>query len=349
VLSLQVAPPATAYEKGERKRMFYRQIMERIAALPGVKGVGGIHLLPMGGSNWNPDLRVEDDPLPDGAELPSVDWRLITPSYLQAMRIQLIKGRFFTEADHEKAASVAIVNETLARRYWPDQDPIGKRIRSGFEGKEWVPIVGVVADVKEQSLDAPTHLEMYRPYEQAPFASTMTLMVRTEAEPTTLAAAIRNEVWAVDKDVPVARIQPLTQVISESLSKPRSTMLLLAIFAGVALVLGSIGIYGVVAYSVVERTHEIGIRMALGARPSNVLRMVIGQGMSLTLAGVTVGLGGAFAASRALESLLFGVGTTDAATFVGVALLLGLVALLACWIPARRATKVDPIVALRYE
>jgi predicted permease len=349
VLSLQVAPPATAYEKGERKRVFYRQVIERIAALPGVQAVGGIHLLPMGGNNWNPDLRVEDHPLPEGADLPSVDWRLITPGYFQAMRIPLIRGRFFREDDHDRAASVAIINETLARRYWPDEDPIGKRIRSGFEGKEWVPVVGVVGDVKEQRLDAQTHLEMYRPYEQAPFASSMTLMVRTEAKPATLAAAIRNEVWAVDKDVPLANIQPLTQVISESLSRPRSTMLLLTIFAGVALVLGSVGIYGVVAYSVVQRTHEIGIRMALGASSGNILRMVLGQGMSLTLAGVTLGLVGAFVAAHLLESFLFGVATTDAATFVSVALLLGLVALLACWIPARRATRVDPMVALRHE
>jgi predicted permease len=349
VLSLQVAPPSAAYKDNSRKRVFYRQVIERIAALPGVSAVGGIHLLPMGGSNWNPDIRVEDHPLPDGEELPSVDWRLITPGYFQAMRIPLIKGRFFTEADHEKTASVAIINETLARAYWPNEDPIGKRIRSGFEGKEWVPIVGVVGDVKEQSLDTPTHLEMYRPYEQSPFMPFMTLMVRTDADPAALAAVIRNEVWAIDKDVPLADIQPLAQVVSESISRPRSTMLLLAVFAGVALLLGSIGIYGVIAYAVAQRTQEIGIRMALGASSRDVLRMVIGQGMRLILAGVALGIGGALAATRALESLLFGVSATDALTFAVVALLLALVALLACWIPARRAAKVDPMVALRYE
>ena len=349
VLSLQVAPPASAYEKAERKRVFYRQVIERVAALPGVQAVGGIHLLPMGGSNWNPDVRVEDHPLDDGTEPPAVDWRLVTPGYFEALRIPLVRGRLFTEADREKAAPVAIVNATLAQRYWPNEDPVGKRIRSGFEGKEWVPIVGVVGDVKEQGLDTPTHLEMYRPYSQAPFPSAMTLMVRTDAEPSALASAIRNEVWAVDKDVPLADIQPLARVVSQSLAGPRSTTLLLAVFAGVALLLGAIGIYGVVAYGVAQRTQEIGIRMALGASSGDVLRLVVGQGMRLTVAGLALGTGGALATTRWLASLLFGTSATDALTFASVALLLALVALAACYVPARRAAKVDPMVALRYE
>jgi putative ABC transport system permease protein len=349
VLSLQVAPPSAAYEKGERKRALYRQVLERISTLPGVKAVGGIHLLPMGGSNWNPDIQVEDHPVSDGEEPPSVDWRLITPGYFQAMGIPLIRGRFFTEADREKAASVAIINETLSQRYWPNEDPLGKRVRSGFEGKEWVPIVGVVADVKEQGLDVPTHLELYRPYDQAPYPSAMTLMVQTDADPTALASAIRSEVLAVDKDVPLSDVQPLARVVSKSLTRPRSTMLLLAIFAGVALLLGSIGIYGVVAYGVAQRTQEIGIRMALGASSRDVLRMVLGQGMTLILAGVAIGLGCAVAATRALESLLFGVSAIDPFTFAAVSVLLTGVALVACLAPARRAMKVDPMVALRYE
>ena len=349
VLSLEVAPPAVAYSEGPRKRAFYNQIIERMGTLPGVKAVGGIHLLPMGGSNWNPGLRIEDHPVPEGESLPSVDWRLITHDYFQAMGIRLIRGRFFTPDDNEKAPTVAIVNETLARRYWPDKDPIGKRIRSGFEGKDWVPIIGVVGDVKEQALDTPTHLEIYRPYAQATFTSSLVLMVRTDSDPTGLAAAIRNEVWAVDKDVPVANVQPLNQVISESVSARRSTVLLLAVFAGVALLLGAVGIYGVVAYSVSLRTHEIGVRMALGASSGDVLKLVVGQGMKLILTGVALGLGGAYLATRVLESLLFGVSATDPATFAVTSLLLAGVALVACAVPARRATKVDPMIALRYE
>jgi predicted permease len=349
VLSLQLSPPSTSYEGGARKRVLYRQVLERVQALPGVKAAGAIHLLPMGGSNWNPALRVEDHPLPEGTDLPSVDWRLITNGYFQAMGIRLIRGRYFTEGDNENALAVAIVNETLARRYWPNEDPVGKRIRGGFEGKDWVPIVGVVSDVKEQGLDLPTHLEMYRPYAQAPFTSSMTLMVRTDADPSGLAAAIRQEVWAIDKDVPITDIQPLTQVVSKSIATRRSTMLMLGTFAAVALLLGAVGIYGVVTYSVNQRIHEIGVRMALGATSRDVLRLIVGQGMRVILTGVALGLGGAYLVTRALERLLFGVSATDPLTFAGVSVLLTVIAFLACLIPARRATHVDPMEALRYE
>jgi putative ABC transport system permease protein len=349
VLSMQIAPPSTSYAGGNRKRVFYRQVLERVTALPGVKGAGAIHLLPMGGSNWDPDLAIEDHPLPPGTARPSVDWRLVTPGYFQAMDIRLVRGRYFTAEDDEKSLPVAIVNETLAHRYWPGEDPIGKRIRGGFEGKDWVPIVGVVSDVKEQGLDLPTHLEMYRPYAQAPFTSSLTLMVRTAGDPVGLAASIRNEVWAIDRDVPIAEVQPLTQVVSKSVAARRSTMLLLAGFAALALLLGAVGIYGVVTYSVNQRTHEIGVRMALGATSRDVLRLIVGQGMRLILFGVALGLGGAYLSTRALERLLFGVSATDPVTFAGVALLLSAIAFLACLIPARRATRVDPMEALRYE
>lgn len=349
VLSMQLAPPDAAYSKRPAKTAFYRQVLERVQALPGVKAVGAIHLLPLGGNNWNPSLNVDDHPQPPGADLPSVDWRLITPGYFQTMGTRLIRGRWFSRDDNESSPKVAIVNESLARRFWPNENPIGKRIRTGFDGKESVPIVGVVADVKEQALDSPTHLEMYRPYEQAPYASSMILMVRTESDPAALASAIRNEVWTVDKDVPVADVQLLTQVVYESLAARRSTMLLLAAFAGLALLLGVVGIYGVVTYAVSQRTHEIGIRMALGAQLSDVLKLVIRNAMAMVLVGVAIGLLGAVALTRLMSTLLFEVRPVDATTYVAMSVLLVAVGLLACYIPARRATKVDPLVALRYE
>jgi putative ABC transport system permease protein len=349
VLSLQLAPPGTEYADDRRKRAFYHEVIDRIAALPGVESVGGIHLLPLGGNNWNPGLKVEDHPLPAGAALPSVDWRLVTPDYFRAMAVPLLRGRFFAKSDNEKGAAVAIINETLARQYWPDQDPLGKRISTGFERNEWVPIVGVVGDVKHHGLDAKVRPEMYRPYDQAPFMPFMTVMARTKSDPVSLAGAIRSEVWAVDSNVPVADVQPMSEVVSRSLMKPRSTMLMLAMFASIALILGAVGIYGVLAYTVSQRTREIGIRMALGANRKDMLRLVVGQGLRLTLIGIAVGLAGSFAATRALASLLFGVSPADLPTFAGVSLLLVAVAMLACYIPARRAMKVDPMVALRYE
>jgi putative ABC transport system permease protein len=349
VLSLQLAPPETSYSEDSRKRTFYRQIEERIQQIPGVNTVGAIHLLPMGGNNWNPGLRVEDQPSPAGATLPHVDWRLITPGYFRAMGTPLISGRWFTDSDNENSPGVTIVNQTLAKRYWPGQDPIGKRIRGGFEGKQWVTIVGVVGDVKEQRLDLPTHLEMYRPYPQAPFPSSMVLMVRANSDPVALAAAVRREVWSVDKDVPVADVQPMTAVLSESFASRRATMLLLVAFAGLAVLLAAVGVYGIVTYAVSQRTHEIGIRIALGATSKDVLRLIVGQGLRLVFIGLALGVVGAYLTTRVLESFLFGISATDPLTFAATIVLFAGIGLLACLVPALRALSVDPLVALRCE
>ncbi|MEW6209105.1 MAG: ABC transporter permease [Acidobacteriota bacterium] len=350
VLSAQLAPPGTKYEEDSRKRAFYHEVISRIASLPGIESVGAIHLLPMGKSNWNPGLRVEDHPLPEGSQLPNVDWRVITPDYFRAMGIPLLKGRFFTESDNaENAPRVTIINEVIANRYWPDHDPIGKRIRSGFEGRNWVTIVGVVKGVKHHGLASETRLEMYRPYDQNPFPTSMTVMARTTGDPEALAASIANAVWSIDGEVPVSNIQPMTEVVSKSLTPQRSTMLLLMLFAGVAMVLGAVGIYGVISYTVSQRTREIGIRCALGAQAGDVMRLVVGKGLKLTLTGVAIGIVGAIALTQVMESLLFNVSATDPATFVAVSGILVLVALGACAVPARRALKVDPMTALRYE
>jgi len=349
VLSAQLAPPESKYNEPSRKRALYHELIASIAALPGVEAAGAIHLLPMSGNNWNPGLRVEDHPLPQGTSPPSVDWRVITPDYFTAMGIPLVRGRLFTAADDERAPGVALINESLANRFWPDEDPIGKRLRSGFEQGKWVTVIGVVGGIKHHGLDNETVIEMYRPYDQAPFPASMTVMTRTTQDSATLAAAIRSAVWSVDRDVPVDSVQTMSQVVTQSLAPRRATMLLLVLLAAVALILGVVGIYGVMAYTVSQRTHEIGIRMALGARTSEVLRLVVAQGMTLTLAGVGAGLGAAWGLTRLMESMLYGVSATDGLTFAGVAALFCFIALLACYLPARRAAKVDPMIALRYE
>jgi predicted permease len=349
VVSFQLSP-ADLENAPERARTYYRQILERLAQLPGVQSVGGIHLLPMGDSNWDPSLRIEDRPLPAGASAESINWRLVTADYFRTMSIPLLKGRGFTEADNENGEKVALINETLARKYWPGEDPLGKRINTGFEGKGvWVTIVGVVGDIRQESLRVPTLPEMYRPFFQHKSLPPLTFMVRTAIEPATLVPSLRNAVWSIDKNVPITDLQPMTAVVAQSISQSRSTMLMLTAFAAIGLVLGVIGIYGVISYSVSQRTHEIGVRMALGAKSGDVLKLVLGQGLRLTAIGAAVGLFGAFALTRWMSSLLFGVSASDPMTFTVVTVSLILVALLASYVPARRAAKLSPMHALRYE
>jgi putative ABC transport system permease protein len=279
-----------------------------------------------------------------------VNWRLVTADYFRTMNIPLLKGRAFTETDNETGEKVALINDTLARKYWPGENPIGKRINTGFEGKGvWVTVVGVVGDIKQQSLRVPTVPEMYRPFFQHTSLPPLTIMVRTSTALSVLAPSIRAAVWSIDNNVPITDLQPMTAVVARSISQPRSTMLLLSAFAGIGLALGIIGIYGVISYSVAQRTHEIGVRMALGAQSTDVLKLVVTQGLKLTLIGSALGLMGAFAVTRLMSSLLFGVSASDPATFGVVTLCLTAVALLASYIPARRATKVTPMTALRYE
>ena len=290
---------------------------------------------------------IEGRPFPEGKS-PGADCRFITPDYLKALGIPLVKGRSFSESDGPQSPHVLLINETMARRYFPNEDPIGKRLTLGinnFSGQ----IVGVVGDVKHVSLDAETNEEVYAAYSQAPYWTDMTLVMRTSGDPMSLAGAVRNEVASADKQVPIARVRTMETIASESLGQPRFRTLLMGLFGITALLLASVGIYGVMSYAVTQRTHEIGIRMALGAQVRDVRRLVIRNGMTLALAGVAIGLLGAFALTRLMTSLLFGVAATDAVTFGMVSGGLVLVALLACYIPARRATKVDPLVALRYE
>ena len=346
VLSFRLSLPSARYAEDPQVRAFYESVLERLAGLPGVLSAGAVHLTPLGGSNWNPSLRVEGRA---GKVLGSVDWRVATPGYFRTVGIPLLAGRAFDGSDRADASGVALVNQTFARRVFPGESPLGRRINTGFEGKdEWVTIVGVIGDVKHHGLAVPPEPEMYRPFAQNPIGS-MTVMLRTSSDPLGVAADARKAVWDLDGDVPVSEVQPLEDVVAKSMAQPRSVTALLAVFAGIALLLGAVGIYGVMAYAVAHRRHEIGIRMALGARRGDVLRLILVQGAVLALLGLLAGLPLTAAATRLLRSLLFGIAPTDPLTLAGVSLLLALVALLASYLPARRAMEVDPVQALRYE
>jgi putative ABC transport system permease protein len=321
--------------------------------LPGVQAASAINYLPLGGSNASNGFDIEGQPLLPPSQQPGAGDRSVGSDYFRALGIPVIKGRAFTAQDDEKAPRVAIVSESLAREYFSGEDPIGKRIRPDERTNPWYEIVGVVGDVKHWGLNKQGEPTMYFPYSQRPDRG-MVLVVRSAAAPANLVAAVRNEVLAIDKDQPVFNIRTVEGVISESVMLPRFTAVLLSVFAILALILAAVGIYGVMSYTVAQRTHEIGVRLALGAQSRDVIRMVVGQGMRLAGAGVAIGLAAAALLARLMAGLLsadflFGVSAYDPLTFGSIALLLGGVALLACYVPARRVMKVDPMIALRYE
>jgi len=347
VLTMSIALPKTKYSTDDQVRLCYQKMLQRIEALPGVLSAGTTGALPVRARWGGTGITVEGR-----SEVQGTNQDTISPDYFRATGIPLLEGRYFTERDVAGAPAVTIINKALAHRYWPGESPLGKRIEVA-SNKQWLSVVGVVGDVKRQGLEAETEPGYFTPHLQPPAGrhlhSGWNLVVRTASDPMSLAAAVQREVWAVDKDQPVTNIQTLEQVISDSIAPLRFRTLLLGLFAVVALVLATVGIYGVMAYAVMQRTREIGIRMALGAQLRDVLKLVIGQGMRLALIGIALGLLAASALTRLVKSLLFGVSATDPVTFVIVATLLAGMALLACWLPARRATKVDPMIALRCE
>ena len=350
VLSMQVSLPFSKYNDSPKVIGFYRQLLQRVSTLPGVQSAGAISNLPLSGYEWNASFIVEGQPTGPGEAEPHGDPRAISPDYFRAMGIPLLKGRYFTGADSESALPVTIVDETLARRYWPNEDPIGKRI--AFEGSDenprWMQIVGVVGHVKHYGLDAESKVQYYYPYVQST-QQTMFVVVHTNGNPLNLTGALKDAVHGIDKDQPIYNITTMDDLLSKSLTQRRFSMMVLTVFAGIALLLAGVGIYGVMAYSVSQRSHEIGIRMALGAQRRDVLKLVISQGMLLTIIGVGTGLVGAFVLTRWITTLLYGISPTDADTFLWISLLIAFVSLVACYIPARRATRLDPVIALRYE
>ncbi len=349
VLTMQLSLTRMKYPEPQQTAAFFQELISRIEALPGVEAAGTVTELPLSGQDNDTFFTIEGKPpVAFGSLENDANIRIISPDYFRAIGIPLLKGRSFTERDSEKAPNTIIVSDSFARRFLPNEDPIGKRLTIDF-GKPWTgEIAGVVGSIRHSSLAQEPFGEMYVNHAQTPAPMT-NLVVRAAGDPTKLTAAIRNEVQSLDKDLPIYNVKTMEQRISESAAQPRFRTLLLGLFACVALLLASVGIYGVISYSVTQRTHEIGIRLALGAQARDVLRLVVRQGMVLALIGIVIGLIGAFAVTRVMASLLYGVSATDPVTFVGVSVLLAGVALVACLVPARRATKVDPMIALRHE
>jgi len=348
LLTASVNLPASKYPKREQQMAFYRQLEDRLQATPGVAATGIASVLPLTGTNQGMSLLIEGRPVAGPSDVPILFFRVVNPRYFQAMQIPLRRGRLFGEQDSETAPRVLIVNETMARRYWPNQDPIGKRLGPGSRDG-WMPVVGVVADVHHMSLAQEPDAEIYMPLAQNAQAA-MNLAIRAAGgDPLRLAPSLRRAVMELDREQPISRVASMEQNLADSVATKRISTLLLGFFASVAVLLAAIGIYGVISFSVARRRHEIGVRMALGARGGDVLWMVVGQGTVLAAAGVVLGLAAAFALTRLMSSLLYGVKATDPRVFAAVSLLLLLVAALASFVPARRAARMDPMVSLRHE
>jgi putative ABC transport system permease protein len=349
VITMNLVLPVAKYKDEPQRAAFFQDLVQRVKANPGVESAALVSHLPLGGSNASDSYLVEGMPEPAPGQEYDGRYRVATPDYFRTMGISLVRGRSFTDQDKAGTTPVVVVNETLARKHWPGEDAIGKRIRfyGPLERAPWLEIVGVIRDVKHE-LNIPIEPEYYLPLAQDTWTG-MVLVARTSVDPASLAPALRQHVWAIDKDQPVFDVKTMQEVRSSSVALYSFSSVMLGIFAVVALLLASVGIYGVMAFAVTQRTQEIGIRMALGARTADVLKLVVKHGMKLALLGMLIGLGGSWAITRFLEKMLVGVEPTDLLTFSVVSGFLLLAAFVACYLPARRATKVDPLVALRYE
>ncbi len=350
-LTMHLELPEARYKEVDKQTRFRTQVLENIDSLPRTQAAM-ISELPLSGDSLDHEFVIDGRPLIAPGDEPSLESRSIIGDYFHVMKIPLRAGRNFGPQDFaDKAPLVGIINEAMVQQYFRNEDPIGKRIRWVRDSEiHWITIVGVVGDVKHYGLDVPEQSALYSPYTQtSPWKRWMALVARTESEPAAMAQVVKQQVWKVDPQLPITKVMTMNEVAATSFQTRRFNMLLLAIFAGLALALAAVGIYGVMAYSVSQRTNEIGIRIALGAGKGSIFRLVVGQAMALVGISLLVGLAGAFAATRLLSSLLFGVGASDPPTFAGIVLLVSAVAFIAAWVPARRATRVDPIIALRAE
>jgi putative ABC transport system permease protein len=366
--SFSVSIPQKKYPTEEQRSQFFNRLLQNIDALPGIEASAAASGLPLGNNGWQTSFQVDGKPIPPKAQTPLMEACLVTSDYFSAMSIPLRRGRYFNEHDDRSwlagkdlsklnegqrgiaGLNVLVIDEEFARRYWPGEEAVGKRIRLGTqEGAPLLTVIGVVGRVKMEGLNQDSNrVQGYFAFSQMPFSG-MTVLAKAAGDPNQLIASMRQQVKAIDSDQPIYNIRTMNEIRADSVAPERLNLALLSIFAGLALVLAVVGIYGVMSYSVTQRTHEIGIRMAIGAQPRDVFRMVIGQGMALALIGIAFGLAGAFGLTRLMATMLFGVEPTDPVTFASIAVLLMLVALVACYVPSRRATKVDPMVSLRYE
>jgi putative ABC transport system permease protein len=355
LLTFNLSLPAARYPADSQQRAFFDQVVPAIAAVPGVRAAGGTSVMPFGGAWSTGSFEIEGYQPPPKQPGPWGDIRIVSPGFFETLRIPLRRGRLLADEDRAGGRPVAVIDDEFVQRYWPGQDPLGKRLTFGppagvtdTSAREWIEVVGVVGHTKHEGLDAEARLQVYLPYRQRtlPF---MTVAVRTAGDPAGYSNQMRRAVQSIDPDQPIANLRTMDELIAQSVGQRRLSMLLLSLFSGIALVLASVGIYGLMSYSVAQRSRELGVRIALGAARGDVLRLVLRQGMSLAVTGIVIGVGAAFGLTRLIESQLYGVRATDPATFAGVAAVLGLTALAANLVPALRATRVDPAVVLREE
>jgi putative ABC transport system permease protein len=350
ILTMVVRLPDAKYPEDAQAVTFFNQALERVRQLPNVRSAGMINFLPLyGGLGSNTAFKIEGRPEPPPGQLPGTDVRVADAGYFASMGIPLLRGRNFSDAELREPKKVILINEALARKHFPNEDPIGRRLDVAmFENPFWAEIVGVVGNVRYDSLIDESPPAVYFPHPDLAYPF-MTLVIRSDVEPTTLAPSIQREIRTLDPNQPVSDVRTMDRVMSEWVSRSRFNTLLLGLFAGLATLLSAVGIFGVMNYSVALRTREIGLRLAVGAQPRQVLMLILKQGLVLTIVGVVLGLAAAFALTRLLSGLLFGVAAVDPTTFTTISLLLVFVSLLACYLPARRAMRIDPLRALRYE